>query len=83
MNEKMKNIIAAAVLFSIAVITVCAVKWSYDDQIEIRESKEQNIPGRSIVVDNSKIHTQVDIVEIDGVEYLIASTTRGVSICKK
>jgi len=83
MTEKMKNVIAAAVLLSIAVITVCAVKWSYDDQIEIRESKEQNIPGRSIVVDNSKIHTQVDIVEIDGVEYLIASTTRGVSICKK
>ena len=83
MTEKKKNVIAAAVLFSIAVITVCAVKSSYDTQIEIRESKEQNIPGRSIVVDNSKIHTQVDIVEIDGIEYLIASTTRGVSICKK
>lgn len=83
MNKKAKNVIAAAVLFSIAVITVCAVKSSYDTQIEIRESKEQNIPGRSIVVDNSKIHTQVDIVEIDGVEYLIASTTRGVSICRK
>jgi len=83
MNEKMKNIIAVTVLLSITVITVWAVKSSRDTRIEIRESKEQNIPGRSIVVDNSKIHTQVDVVEIDGVEYLIASTTRGVSICRK
>jgi hypothetical protein len=75
-------LIATALLCLFAVIA-WPIKWSYDAHTELRASKEQGIPSRSIYVDNSNIHTTVDIVEIDGVEYLIASTNRGVSICKK
>jgi hypothetical protein len=45
---------------------------------------EQSPPVRSFYVDgrgNEK--TTIDVVEIDGVEYLVAHTPRGVSICKK
>ena len=71
---------ALAVLFS---LTAWSIKWSWATHEELKASKEQGAPTRSIYVDNSNIHTVVDIVEIDGVDYLIASTNRGVSICRK
>jgi hypothetical protein len=45
---------------------------------------EQSPPVRSFYVDGHRNEkTTIDVVEIDGVEYLIAHTPRGVSICKK
>lgn len=70
-------------LVTLFALTAWAIKDSWAAHEELKASKEQGIPSRSIYVDNSNIHTTVDIVEIDGVEYLIASTNRGVSICKK
>jgi hypothetical protein len=71
---------ALTVLFS---LTAWSIKWSWETHEELKASKEQGVPTRSIYVDNSNIHTTVDIVKIDGVDYLIASTNRGVSICRK
>lgn len=77
------TLLIATALLCLFAVTAWSIKWSYDAHTERKASKEQGIPSRSIYVDNSNIHTTVDIVEIDGVEYLIASTNRGVSICKK
>jgi len=45
---------------------------------------EQTPPVRSLyVTGNANEKTTIDVVEIDGKEYLIASTNRGVSICEK
>ena len=77
------TLIVAMSLVTLFTLTAWSIKWSYETKEELRASKEQGIPSRSIYVDNSNIHTTVDIVKIDGVEYLIASTNRGVSICRK
>jgi|TARA_B110000495_G_C23020183_1_gene605090 hypothetical protein len=82
-REKKINIIIATTLLSFLFLTAWSIKWSLDASAEHTASKEQGVPSRSIYVDNEKIHTTVDIIEIDGKEYLIASTNRGVSICEK
>jgi hypothetical protein len=82
-KEKKITLIVAMALLALLAVTAWSIKWSWDAKEASIASKEQGIPSRSIYVDNEKIHTTVDIVEIDGVEYLIASTNRGVSICKK
>ena len=82
-KEHKTPLIIAMSLLALFAATAWSIKWSQDASAELKASKEQGIPSRSIYVDNDKIHTTVDIVEIDGVEYLIASTNRGVSICRK
>ena len=82
-KEYKTTLIIAMSLITLLALTAWSIKWSWDTQEELKASKEQGVPSRSIYVDNEKIHTTVDIVEIDGVEYLIASTNRGVSICRK
>ena len=77
------TLIIAMGLVTLFALAAWSIKWSWKTHEELKASKEQGIPSRSIYVDNSNIHTTVDIVKIDGVEYLIASTNRGVSICKK
>ena len=84
MKKEYKTTLLITMAFVILfALTAWSVKWSWATHEELKASKEQEGPSRSIYVDNSNIHTIVDIVEIDGVEYLIASTNRGVSICKK
>ena len=82
-KEHKTTLLVIMSLLCIFAVIAWPIKWSWDAHAKIKASKEQGIPSRSIYVDNSNIHTTVDIVEIDGVEYLIASTNRGVSICKK
>jgi hypothetical protein len=77
------TLVIAMGLITLFTLTAWSIKSSYDAHTQLKASKEQGIPSRSIYVDNDKIHTTVDIVKIDGVEYLIASTNRGVSICRK
>ena len=82
-KEHKTTLLIAMSLLTLFALTAWSMKWSRDAIEELKASKEQGVPSRSIYVDNDKIHTTVDIVEIDGVEYLIASTNRGVSICRK
>tara|TARA_A100001037_G_scaffold244817_1_gene225907 strand:+ start:73911 stop:74165 length:255 start_codon:yes stop_codon:yes gene_type:complete len=82
-KEHKTTLLIVMSLLTLFALTAWVIKDSLESHEELKASKEQGIPSRSIYVDNSKIHTTVDIVEIDGVEYLIASTSRGVSICRK
>ena len=57
---------------------------SYLTKLEEKSAMEQSPPIRSFYVDgHGNEKTTIDVVEIDGVEYLVAHTPRGVSICKK
>ena len=82
-KERLTTILIAGGLTILFILSGWAMKCSRDHHAEIKASKEQNTPIRAIYVGNPNIHTTVDVVEIDDVEYLIASTSRGVSICRK
>ena len=57
---------------------------SYLTKLKEKSAMEQSPPIRSFyVTGNGNEKTTIDVVEVDGVEYLIAHTPRGVSICKK
>jgi uncharacterized protein YpmB len=83
MKIEKATVIVLIVLIALFSAVAYSVRWSWKTHEELKSSKEQSIPSRSIYMENSNIHTTIDIVEIDGVEYIIASTNRGVSICKK
>ena len=82
-KQHVTTLLVATALVSIFAATAWAVEWSQNAKQELKESKEKAIPSRSIYVDIQRWNATVDVVEIDGVEYLIASTNRGVSICRK
>ena len=61
-----------------------SVSHSYLVKLEEKNAMEQSPPIRSFYVNgNGNEKTTIDVVEVDGVEYLVAHTPRGVSICKK
>ena len=89
MNKKISTILITVGVIWIFAMVGYATMWSFymvKEQPSFpkqRNAMEQRIPDKSFTLKNDKLYTQVDIVEIDGVEYLIASTAKGVSICKK
>lgn len=84
MTEIKKTLLIAITLACLASACFASIVYSNKTKSEAINAMEQSPPVRSFYVDGSgNEKTTIDVVEIDGVEYLVAHTPRGVSICKK
>ena len=84
MTEIKKTLLIAITLACLASACFASIVYSNKNKSEAINAMEQSPPVRSFYVDGHRNEkTTIDVVEIDGVEYLIAHTPRGVSICKK
>ena len=82
-EKKVSLLILTGICISVFVI-VAAIFSSNVSQLKENNAMEQSPPVRSFYVDgHGNEKTTIDVIEIDNVEYLIAHTPRGVSICKK
>ncbi len=84
MTEIKKTTVIAIMLACLASAGVVGIVYSNKTKSEAVNEMEQSPPVRSFYVNgHGNEKTTIDVVEIDGVEYLVAHTPRGVSICKK
>lgn len=82
-DKKVSLLILTALCISVFVV-VASVFNSNASQLKENNAMEQSPPIRSFYVDgHGNEKTTIDVVKVDGVEYLVAHTPRGVSICKK
>ena len=84
MTELKKSLLILIGLICLA--TACLAGVVYSNKLTSTENTEleQTPQVRSLYVNgNTNEKTTIDVVEVDGVEYLIAHTPRGISICKK
>ena len=84
MTEIKKTILIAITLACFATACFASIVYSNKTKSDAINALEQSPPVRSFYVDgHGNEKTTIDVIEIDNVEYLIAYTPRGVSICKK
>lgn len=82
-DKKISLLIFTAICIS-AFAVYATVSHSYVSKLKERNAMEQSPSVRSFYVNgHGNEKTTIDVIEIDGVEYLVARTPRGVSICKK
>ena len=84
MTHKKTSLLIFTGIAVMAFAVYASVSHSYLSKLKANNEMEQSPPIRSFYVDgNGNEKTTIDVVEVDGVEYLVAHTPRGVSICKK
>tara|TARA_B100001057_G_scaffold459601_1_gene509913 strand:- start:3724 stop:4002 length:279 start_codon:yes stop_codon:yes gene_type:complete len=84
MTEIKKTILIAITLACLATACFASIVYSNNTKSEAINEMEQSPPVRSFYVSgHGNEKTTIDVIKIDGVEYLVAYTPRGVSICKK
>jgi hypothetical protein len=84
MTEIKKTLLIAITLVCFASACFASIVYSNKTKSDAINEMEQSPPVRSFYENNhGNQKTTIDVVEIDGVEYLVAHTPRGVSICKK
>lgn len=84
MTEIKKTILIAITLACLATACFASIVYSNQNKSEAINALEQSPPVRSLYVSgHGNEKTTIDVIEIDNVEYLVAYTPRGVSICKK
>ena len=84
MTEIKKTILIAITLACLASACFASIIYSNKNKSEAINALEQSPPVRSFyVTGHGNEKTTIYVIEIDNVEYLVAHTPRGVSICKK
>ena len=84
MTDKKISLLIFTGITILVFAVYASVSHSYISKLEEKNAMEQSPPIRSFYVDgHGNEKTTIDVVEVDGVEYLVAHTPRGVSICKK
>ena len=78
MKDSLAGLIGALVLIAAGALLLC---WSWYPDPEDKGPVEMQTKVRHIAFKGSSYH--VEVITVDGVEYLVASTYHGVAICRK
>tara|TARA_Y100000310_G_scaffold16870_1_gene16791 strand:- start:241 stop:507 length:267 start_codon:yes stop_codon:yes gene_type:complete len=70
-----------ALIVGLGIMAVLLLSCAYMFAPEVEAPTETKQKARHITLEGSSFH--VEVIDIDGVEYVVAKTYHGVGVCKK